>query len=337
MNLEEKIKEVDQQIKDYYNNPSYSQSQLKNLLYIKNPMDFLKEDEDKGESYFKIGSAVDAIITIGLEYFNSKFKVLDLNTNCTPKVKSIIDEILLRYDEDLLELEDSKERLLDIANELEYQKNWKDETRLKTIIEQGYEYYNIMIESKGFTILTTEEFLIVNSCVDRLINGDYTSNYFKEDNLYQVSIESFIGSNNDIPFKCLLDMIKIDTVNKTYQVVDLKTTAKSVLDFEESFLRYRYDIQLAIYNIMVDKLKLEEQGYKKIAPCLLVVSTTYLDEPAVVFELESKTLQDAIYGKTEGGKEVIGFNELVKMLEFYLANGFTEHYNIKKEGGVFYL
>lgn len=333
-----KLERIEKRIEDYYNNQAVGQSHLKKLFYLKNPMDIFKEEKISKESFFRIGSAVDALITCGNDYFYNKFRIIDENNKATDKVKLVVEKVaeLVQpsfLETNILELQHYQEEILSACVELEYQSNWKPETKVNSILEKGSEYFELLQLSKLYTILSSEEYSIVQSCVDRLLNGKYTSHLFNGQLLFQIPL---YFQKDNVDLKCLLDMIYVDHENKTFRVVDLKTTSKSVIDFKDSFSKFGYNIQLWLYSYALS-LHYKELGlsdYEQLTPMLIVVSTTYLEEPASYFELTEVQLDNGGYGDDFGNP---GFKQIFYYYKYYQEHDYTEHKLIREQQGHFYL
>ena len=74
--------------------------------------------------------------------------------------------------------------------------------------------------------------------------------------------------------------------------------------------------------------------YEQLTPMLIVVSTTYLEEPASYFELTEQQLDNGRYGDGLGNP---GFNQIFEYYKYYQQNGYTEHKLIREQQGHFYL
>ena len=92
----------------------------------------------------------------------------------------------------------------------------------------------------------------MRKCVDLILSNDFCRRYFVNENtdryelLHQIPIYFEIeldGKKEEA--KALLDGIRIDHTEKTIQPFDLKTTGKSVWDFEGSFIHFGYYRQAA--------------------------------------------------------------------------------------------
>ena len=66
-----------------------------------------------------------------------------------------------------------------------------------------------------------------------------------------------MSDGKDVAVKCMFDLIVVDHKNKTIQPVDLKTSTVPAYSFAENFVKFRYDLQAAVY-VDVLEIKLTE-------------------------------------------------------------------------------
>ena len=118
------------------------------------------------------GSAVDSIITGGMEEFNERFIVAELPP-IEDSIKAVITEAFNSYKEQYSSLaEIPQASLIALTEDLKYQPRWKPETRVRNILEKGEELYNMMFLSDEKTILTTDQYEKVQACVNALKNSE---------------------------------------------------------------------------------------------------------------------------------------------------------------------
>lgn len=147
--------------------------------------------------------------------------------------------------------------ILSVCDKHSYGKTWKDETRINKILTQGYKYWNLMRDSDKFIITKQQEDLMHN-CLDSLRNNKNASRHLfgqsiesKNDDEIEVYNELEIHWKNPLycfPLKAKIDRIQVNHSNRTFQIIDLKTTSKSLGQFHESFEHYRYYRQVAYYE-----------------------------------------------------------------------------------------
>ncbi len=255
--------------KEYRDDPSLSYSILSK--YERTGFHGLSSLFDKDESpSLTFGSVVDTLMTGTEEEFNSRFYVSN-KAKVTDKIKEIIDEVITYFNINgialPLSLDDvDKNIILDSIELYNYQPRLKPETKLSQVISAGSDYYNEVIKSSGKTIISEEDFEDAISCVSALRNSDATRDIFAEDpfnndleKLYQLKFKTII---NDIPYRCMADLIIVDHKNKTVQPIDLKTSSHYEDEFPKSFLQWNYQIQARLYWRLIRKAMNEDPYFR---------------------------------------------------------------------------
>ena len=193
---------------DYRKDPALSYSTL--ARFNREGFNNLNKLFDKIETpSLTFGSAVDSIITGGMEEFNERFIVADF-----PEIPDSIVKIVKRLFNSLKDKYTSlvkipNDDIIYITQEESYQLNWKPETRAKVIKEKGSEYYDLLYIAGDKTILDTQTYLDVINSVDALKTSTATKYYFAEDNpytnirrYYQLKFKSVF---DDINYRCMVD------------------------------------------------------------------------------------------------------------------------------------
>lgn len=149
-----------------------------------------------------------------------------------------------------------------------YQKNWKDDTLKKNIVEQAGAYITEVIEAEenNCVYITKRESETVDSCViavekhpvaKNLLFGqdeDFSNKkVYKELEIYWTKEFNFLLPDGQVIvvelfFKAKLDSLCIDFDNKTITYTDPKTTSQGAYGFSKSFEAYKYYRQQAFYN-----------------------------------------------------------------------------------------
>lgn len=232
---------------EYRAYPALHYSKIKE--YAKNGFNCLKfPPEETISDSMVFGSAVDAIITEGAEGFNSKFFVSDFKIP-TDSVRSVVDRIYESHSGEKTFDDVSDGDILNVCNEYEYRTSWKADTRIRSIRENGTDYYNWLVGVDGRTIISQETYNKVQAVVSALRTSPATSELFGDDtenviHEYQLKFKSVI---NGVEYKCMPDLLVTDHTNMIVYPVDLKTSGKYEWDFPYSFVSFRYDIQARLY------------------------------------------------------------------------------------------
>lgn len=208
---------------------------------------------DRKESMsLTVGSCVDAILTGGEEEFNRLFIVADIPP-IGEKEKQIADYLFDSYGNGYYILSDIPATyILDAVNTYEFQKNWKDETRVKVINERCSDYYAVKTEAIGKTIITREIFDSVQAMVNALKESPATRGYFAENNpdspvrrYYQLKFKAELEG---VGYRNMADVLVVNYETKKVYPVDLKTSLSCPeWDFEQNFLKWHYYIQARLY------------------------------------------------------------------------------------------
>ena len=235
----------------YREDPALSYSTL--ATFERGGFNILPTLYDKKESSsLTFGSAVDALITGGQEEFDSKFIVADFPEIPEAIIKVVKDAFGI-YGGDHRELTDIPDNhLLTIIDRLEYQKNWKPETRVKVIKEKGAEYYSLLYLAEDKTILSNDVYLEVLASVRALKESESTKFYFQADDPFDDSIErlyqlKFKATLNGVDYRCMADEIIVDHNKKIIYPKDLKTSSHLEWEFFKSFIQWNYQIQARLY------------------------------------------------------------------------------------------
>ena len=227
------------------------------------------------------GSAVDAVITGGIEEFNRNFIVADF-PEISDNLKIIANKLFSLYSDthrSIAEIGDDV--LASIGAECDFYANDKYKNyRVKLIKENCQEYYNILYAAQGKKVLSTETGNQVMAAVTALKESPQTKFYFETNNPFDTSIQRFYqlkfkATFDGIDYRCMADLILVDHKNKLIYPVDLKTSSSPEWDFYKSFIKWRYDLQARLYwRIIEDNIKRSEKfkDYKLMDYIFIVVN-----------------------------------------------------------------
>lgn len=243
----------------YRNNPALSYSTLARFEREGfNKLDSLFESLDTPSLTF--GSMVDTLITEGKEVFNSKFLAADFPAIPDSIIK-IVKEAFNKYHSEYRNLTDiSNDALLTIIDEQGYQKNWKPTTRCSVVKEKGAPYYHLLWSAKDKKIVDIETKEAAFRAVEALKTSECTKHLFAPNNPFEPEIErlyqlKFITDFEDIPYRCMADLILVNHKTKQIIPVDLKTSSKPEWDFFKSFVDWRYKpISILIIHLEIRKI-----------------------------------------------------------------------------------
>lgn len=254
------------------------------------------------------GSAVDCIITEGMDEFNDRFLVID--NNLDSEVTSIIKELYNQY-KDLYDSFSNipVEYVSDTAQRMGFwpATKWSAQARYNGLLKKGNieEYWNILVSAENKTVINIETFNKVLACVEALKTSEATKLYFGDeqkpegiDVFYQLK---FKGVLHGVNYRCMMDAILIDHNNKTIRPIDLKTSSKKEWNFAKSFIEFMYSIQARLYTRLLLNTIKDDDYYKdfKILPYLfIVVNNNTLEPIPLVWEYKDNLKDgDLCYGK----------------------------------------
>ena len=249
----------------YRNDPALSQSTI--AKFAREGFKSLETLYDKIETpSLTYGTAVDALLTGGEDEFNEKFFVAGIPA-LNEKMTLIVIELFTLYGYTYKNLVDiPRENILAVANKMQYQQNWKPETRVKVILEQAENYYDTLYIAQGKKIVDCDFVASVRNAVMAMKESEATKKYFTNDpfsnctNEYQLKFSTQI---NDVPYRGMLDCVHINHTARTIEIVDLKTTGHYEYDFPNSFLHWRYDIQARLYWRMAQMAIQNDEFWKQ--------------------------------------------------------------------------
>lgn len=239
---------------------------------------------------------------------------------------------------------------------------------LRKEIENSYKMFKR--HKDGLCIIATQEdYKKGMDSAHALKNGLYTGGYFKENdnilNFYQVEVYgdmTVMCPIRNIPVKLslkgLIDVLRINIEEKVARVIDIKTTSKPVIRFQNSIRDYRYDIQVMLYTLLMEKAidgsgsivirhngqildDFDLSGYTMLNPIFLVASSKNENEIALPFELNDNSKNIALNGGTRLGNIVVTQNSrkvgipkipgLQHYLESYVAQSYLGDYSLPIE------
>ena len=197
------------------------------------------------------GSAVDAILTGGEEEFNSQFFVADF-PSIGEKELQIVNYLFQNYAQTYESLSSIPATyILDAVNTFEFQKNWKEDTRVRVITERCKQYYSLKQSAGTKTLLDLPTYNDVKACVTLLKESPATGGYFADNDemspvrrYYQLKFKATLDG---VGYRCMADLIVVDYEKKKIYPCDLKTSSHTEWDFEKSFCKWHYYIQARLY------------------------------------------------------------------------------------------
>lgn len=266
------------------------------------------------------GSMVDCLMTRSEEDFNNEFVVANIQS-VSEAVQAIINNLAMTHKEKQLCLV-PEEDIVAATIEVGWYKNLKPATRVAKIYDQGSAYYDFIKAHPDQEYVSQQDVDDAKKAVELLKTHVNTAKYFSDNPfnntevLYQLQ---FKEEDNGIPFKGMLDLVVIDHKNKRVYPCDLKTT-KSIYTFEESFYKWRYYIQAAMYTDLLAKAmnKVPELAEYAIMPYRFIVIDRNVFLPVVFVWNVTDDVVDAY------GQKRKDYHTLLKELSWILEHKDTK-------------
>ena len=197
------------------------------------------------------GSMVDVLLTGSQEEFDKEFYVADfpsIGDKELQVVTSLFNDCSASYS-NMPAIPATY--ILTAANTFEFQKNWKDETRVKVLTERCSQYYDIKYHAGNKTVVSLDTYQKVQAMVNVLKESPSTCGYFAQNDpmspirrYYQLK---FKHSHNGVDYRSMADLIIVDYEDKKIIPCDLKTSGHAEWHFEDSFKAWRYMCQARLY------------------------------------------------------------------------------------------
>lgn len=332
--------------------------------------------EEQSELYFEekehflIGSAVDCKLTEGDEVFNARYYSTDDSKKPSDTIMSIIRMVFDDYKANYsngdffctdLAHDELYEAIISSIEFHQYQPKWGIPAKYKKVITDGSAYWNELVLSQGKTILSSDQYNLVNNIVDNLLHHPHTARIFSlavdsydYDIVYQFPI---FFEYNGVLCKGLLDMVFIDHINKTIAPVDLKTLFDYTVNFPATVRKRRYDFQASFYTegIKLNKPQLEviinrPIGDYTFKPFTFIIESTKKPGNPLVFVCDDELIDIGKYGFNElhyytidtttsntqsvYSKPHMGFDQAIELYKWHLENGFSKDRVVAENNGV---
>ncbi len=261
----------------------FSYSSLNRLLYC--PEIFYKEyvlgnKEEKLESYLTEGKLIHCLL-LEPEKFDQQFVTM---TTKLPgeNARLVVDRVFAHHQEllrngatDRTLLQDYGDAILDILRDINlYQTLKTDQQRIdKLITPETVNYWTFLHNSQGkllvdFDTLEKCKAIVAKFSVDSklkdLLKVSTSDEWWSTEEVFselplQMELKKF-----QFGLKGIVDRVVIDAGAGVIRVMDLKTSSKTLKEFTESVKTYRYNLQAAVYNLLITNhyKDLLKQGYK---------------------------------------------------------------------------
>lgn len=316
---------------NYKDIQALNQSILKKILY--SPAEFKKaqerqNNEESSQDHFVFGTMVDIMLTGTKQEFDEKF--IKVSEDIYPSdsvvrvVNGVFSEIVSENPEDtnFFSFDAYSDKILQHCKYQDYYNNLKDETRVNKILTAGIDYFMLLQNSVGKTMVTDVDYAKAVNCVMALKSDDFTKKYSDKnypkhspDDLEYLDKVVIMFEYEGLQFKGELDRVVLDHDRKVITPIDFKTTSKSIIGFKYEFWKYRYDFQAAVYRYGLAKqdfiVELMKKGYV-LDDFLYIVVEKELTNPPMCFKVTKNIIEIGLAGGKIENTYYEGFTQAVE-------------------------
>lgn len=270
----------------------------------------------------KFGSLVDDLLFQDNKYFKKTYYIFD-GEKPTGTLGILCDIILKNY----VQIP-TKEIVLEIVKLNKLWASTKDEKLLTNNFDKDnfWQYLRCKFEVNDRVIITNLEYEEAIEIVDILKNHKYSRKvlFNKLDKYYQFKFEF---EYKKFKVRGILDIINIDHENKKVYFIDLKTGKNPAIEFPDSFIKWRYYFQGAIYKLAFDSIckQLKLKDYTLEPFQFLYISKS--DKIPLIYEMTDKWFNAAVKGFKINNYKFKGINELCDEIYWCWKN---KEYDIPK-------
>ena len=287
----------------------------------------------------RYGSLVDTLLTEP-DRFEDLFAIVSFNMPSTT-IKNIIDEVFLVIvdQNEAINLEDycldNKDSVLDIINANGYGgDNWKPETKIRKVVEEGLEYFNSLHTSRDKIIISEEDYRDALTSIAEIKNNRFTSFLFEENEsaelFYQLKFKIPCVVDPTKEIRCMFDLIYVNHKDKVIIPIDLKTTYDEENRFgEKSFYNWYYDLQSTMYTYILKTTVLKDPFFSEyeVQPFRFLPINRKFISPQFYVHNQSTSANQRTFTDSFGNKHKPWYLYL-KEVRYHID---TDQYRYKKE------
>lgn len=307
---------------EYRNDHAISYSMI--ARYSREGFSCIPHLREKQESQsLTLGSMLDCLVTEGHEAYSEKYYISNIsydNKSCEiirglyNEKNETLEEFLFKVNQDILK---------SYLDQKEYYTKWKIETRIKELLKYKDCWIDIK-NSENKIVVSKELDTFVKKMYNSLVQNNLTNDIlFIKKGYNQIKFKTTI---DNVPLRCMFDKLIVDDERKTFIPVDLKTTSTPLYNFEESFIHWRYDIQVRLYSLILQNV-IKDTEYKDytISPYIYIVVNKNFNEPLCFkfgFNLDNGIVQikDRMGNEVKFENPIILAKELQKEIDNYNQN-----------------
>lgn len=188
-------------------------------------------------------------------------------------LQSVFNTVHVKFEVPSLSLSDYPKEMLEALTVNNLYQSYKDDAKKlsSAINDKSQAYWEFLVgcTDSSKSIVSYDQFTDAQKAVDKIKENTYIMTlmgyYTEPGEIVQQMNEQDLQAIQDRMFdvKGILDNLVINHATETIFINDLKKSAKDILSFEDSILKYRYDIQAAMYYTLVrDTIANKYPGYK---------------------------------------------------------------------------
>ncbi len=308
-------------IKEYFDNPAISQSDL--IALSKSPYIFKKKKDnidDYTSDALVLGSAVDCLLT-DTDNWDKRFHIITEEkpigqmgeyVDClfNNAVNYDISDAIIGFKGfDSQEFKNAEEAVYKLVG---FKRDSLDKVR-ERFNKEAKDYFIDLKKSIGKEKISFEIYEQALKIKEDILEGEYSKKYFTCNEDEEIHFQTAIYFKYElVDCKALIDVIKINHKNKTVTPIDIKTT-EFLPNFKGSFWKYRYDLQSAWYLLAIGfwKEKFAKEIYQ-ILPFKLIVAEKCCGHKPWVFKVSYDTWNTGRDGGTINGRQYKGYNTLIE-------------------------
>lgn len=285
------------------------------------PIALITKKDLSGKNYIIFGKLVDDMLLSPQNLY--KYKINNYNGELpSSSISDVINEcveFILKTGEELTD-----NVILEICEKKDFYKRWKKETKIEAV-RKYQDYLDFILENKDYQLITPFMWNIAEKIVETIKTYPTTKEWFNllegQEGFNQVD---FITEYNGSLVKGAFDRLVVDHVNKTFQIIDLKTGSVQSDEFIDQFWKFRYWIQAALYYRMLEKVIDEDEQYKdyEILDFVFIYMPSSGAKIPTVLTIERdriEAFENGFYiGKSEFKHK--GLKQIIKEVEWHYEN-----------------
>lgn len=275
----------------------------------------------------KIGSLTDDLMT---DYI-TKSNLLKDNyylfngEKPTAMLGTLADIVLSNYEEVPNNIE-----FLELIRTNKLWTNIKNESKLLSKVYDSdlIQYIESMFKAKNKVLITTEELILAEQLRDAIIMSENTKFLF-DDKYELLTQQKFEFLYKSFKIRGIMDFILIDHKNKEVEFIDLKTGKGDLIEFPNSYIKWRYYLQECIYKKAFEQVMkdLNLKGYTLKSFKFLYIGR--YEKIPFIYNITEKWSKAALEGFTTiTGWKYKGLDDLLDEIKWHITN---KIFNVSKE------